>query len=132
MTGRWDELRSTLEGLSVGTAGHFDVVIGCALLALHDGNEDKFRANLDALRREAVRNLSSTSILSLQASHDIRLRFHALSEIEAISGMQDMKATNHKKLITVLNHKLEVLGAYSSEKQYVLGLRRAVIALSKR
>lgn len=72
--------------------------------------------------------MTSNSTLSLQSCHDELLQLHALSEIEVIVGADEQ--TSKAKLMDTLDHRLDLLGVYISEKQYLLGLRRAAMALS--
>ena len=116
---------------SGNVVGDFNVGIGSALLALFDGRDDRFLETLDALRRSIAKSLSTTNTISLQACHDAMLKLHVLTEVELISGIGPAKDIDLLTLMTALSHRLEVLGAYLSEKQYLLGLRRATMQLSR-
>lgn len=74
--------------------------------------------------------MTSNSTSSLQSCHDELLQLHALSEIEAIVSADEQTPTAKAKLMDTLDHRLDILGVYISEKQYLLGLRRAAMALS--
>ena len=56
---------------------------------------------------------------------------HALYEIETISGVKYPTAPQRETILEKLDHRLEVIGAYTSDKQYLLGIRRASMLLSK-
>lgn len=109
---------------------NFNTGIGKALLALSDADFGRFNAILDQLRRVNARSLSATNTTSLQICHSAMLRFHAITEVEAISGVlpDEFEKT---ALLSSLNKRLDVLGAFLSDKQYLLGLRRATMQLSK-
>ena len=108
----------------------FNTGIGKALLALSDADFGRFNVMLDQLRRVNARSLSATNTTSLQICHSVMLRFHAITEVEAISGVlpDEFEKT---ALLSSLNKRLDVLGAFLSDKQYLLGLRRATMQLSR-
>lgn len=58
------------------------------------------------------------------------LKFHAITEVEAISSAP-VEATEKSSLLSSLDRRLDLLGAFVSDKQYLLGLRRAAMQLSK-
>jgi serine/threonine-protein kinase ATR len=45
--------------------------------------------------------------------------------------MNSTKVTNRESILEILERRLEVIGAYTSEKQYLLGVRRATMSLSR-
>jgi serine/threonine-protein kinase ATR len=110
----------------------FNVGVGRALLALRRGDTDQFTQMLECLRAETAKDLSPTSSSSLHACHDILVKLHTLYEIEAISGVSAGPLNGRKEvIIDNLDRRLEILGAYTSDKQYLLGIRRAVMQLSR-
>lgn len=108
----------------------FNIGIGKALLALSDADFGRFHVMLDQLRHINARSLSATNTTSLQICHSAMLRFHAITEVEAISGVLSDELEK-PALLSSLNKRLDVLGAFLSDKQYLLGLRRATMQLSK-
>ncbi|KAL9604378.1 MAG: hypothetical protein Q9219_000566 [cf. Caloplaca sp. 3 TL-2023] len=131
VTGKWSKLEDYLGHTPASSINNFNVGVGHALLALaKDGKED-FTQILDDVRRKTARSLSTTNTASLQACHDTLLKLHALTEIEAIGGVWKHGSFDKLALITSLDQRLELLGAFSSDKQYLLGLRRAAMQLSR-
>ena len=131
VTGKWTKLKKYINMHSGSVSGDFNIGIGSALLALFDGQDNQFLETLDALRRSIAKSLSTTNTISLQACHDAMLRLHVLTEVELISGVGPAKDVDLPTLMTALSQRLEVLGAFSSDKQYLLGLRRATMQLSR-
>lgn len=131
MTGKWDKLTRWVSKVSVDTNGNFNVGIGSALVALHQKDYDRFTHTIDQLRHAVARSMSTGTTSSLQACHDAMLKFHILTEVEFISGVKDNCGFNRSAMRTTLSQRLDVLGAFSSDKQYLLGLRRAAIHLSR-
>jgi serine/threonine-protein kinase ATR len=58
------------------------------------------------------------------------LKFHVLTELEMIAGT-DSPDIGREKVLESLNRRLEVVGAYLNDKQYLLGIRRAAMQLSR-
>ena len=129
-TSQWDLLKVHLNQVSPDWTGDFNVGVGIALLSLHNEDHDTFSSALIQLRLEAMRGLSTRRVQSLDACHDTLLRFHALTELEAISGVGQRQPADHDSLLTTLDKRTDVLGAFTADKRYILGLRRATMQLS--
>lgn len=111
--------------------GNFNVGVGRALLALSEEGLGESSAVVNRLRQHTVKGLSVTNTSSLQGCHDALLKFHVLTEIEMISGERNVDKPETSSLRTSLNLRLDALGPFLSDKQYILGIRRAVMQLSK-
>lgn len=131
MTGKWNKLRQYLSPSVEAFNEDFNVRIGGALLALSEGDVKKFSASLNKLRQITARGLSTTNTASLQACHEAMLRFQAITEVETISGVNAADENDKPSLLSTLDKRLDLLGAFASDKQYLLGLRRATMQLSK-
>ena len=129
VTGKWDKLKGYLSVSTEASDGDFNVGIGRALLALAEDNTGQFSSVLEQLRRNTIRGLSATNTASLQGCHDSLLKLHALAEIEIISGAREMDKSKKSSLMSSMDHRLDVLGPFVSDKQYLLGLRRAAMQL---
>lgn len=133
VTGKWQKLEKILASPSdelSQVSQEFNVGIGRALLALRKKEKDEFTKTIAALREGVARGLSPTVTSSLQACHDQLLKLHVLYEIEAISGISDNATADRDAILGNLDRRLDVLGAYTSDKQYLLGIRRATMQLS--
>ena len=131
LTGKWEKLAECLSAATEDLNGDFNVGIGRALLSLHQKDHHRFAEIMNELRNNAARTLSPATTSSLQSCHGNLLRFHILTEVEIISGVNCQDLPDQTALLTCLNQRLEVLGAFSSDKQYLLGLRRATMQLSR-
>jgi serine/threonine-protein kinase ATR len=134
VTGKWGHLRNLLLSSpepSVQGSINFNVGIANALLSLQSGAKDDFNSTITILRESVRKTLSTTSTASLQTCHEQLLRFHVLYELRIISGFGDTVLSNLKEILPVLDRRLDILGVYTSDKQYVLGIRRAAMSLSK-
>lgn len=131
VTGKWKKLEEYVARASEMLKGNFSVEVGRALLALAREEKGAFTQILDDMRRRTARSLSTTNTASLQACHDVLLKLHALTEVGTIGGIAGQGAFDKSVFAASLDRRLDLLGACSSDKQYLLGLRRAAMQLSK-
>ena len=131
LTGKWEKLTDCLSRGPEDLNSDFNVGIGFGLAALYQKDYDRFVEIINKLRSNAARSLSPATTSSLQSCHDTLLQFHILTEIELISGVKSQESVDKTVLLTSLSQRLEVLGAFPSDKQYLLGLRRAALQLSR-
>ena len=129
-TGRWTALEKYTATVQKGIAEDFNVSIGRALLALHAKDVDSFTSTIQSLRKQISSSLSTATTPSIGACHDILFKFHVLTELEVIAGTTN-QGVERLNILESLNRRLEVLGAYLNDKQYLLGIRRAAMQLSR-
>lgn len=109
----------------------FNVGVGRALLALRRREVSEFQSIIGVLRESLAKSLSPSATTSIQACHDQLVKLHALYEIEAISGMNSTATLDREVILENLDRRLDIIGAYTSDKQYLLGVRRAAMTLSR-
>ncbi|KAL4803894.1 hypothetical protein BDV18DRAFT_166188 [Aspergillus unguis] len=132
MTGKWGKMHDYLELCAQKTTADFNIGIGLALDAFRRGEQQQFSEVIDGLRLSVARSLTANSATSLQSCHDGMLKLHALTEIESVAltgdacGNPDLRSDLRQSL----DRRLDVLGGYLSDKQYLLGLRRAAMELT--
>lgn len=132
-TGKWDQLERIMTLPSEQAAqisSDFKVGIGKALLALRQKRMSDFGKIIASLREGVARGLSPTLTASIHASHDSLMKLHVLHELETISGLSNDPPHDRKMVLEHLDRRLDILGAYISDKQYLLGIRRAAMQLS--
>jgi serine/threonine-protein kinase ATR len=129
ITGKWDVLERLLNSETGSTSSDFNVGIGKALLALRQADAKHFESILADLRVSIMGNLSPAATASLAGSHASTLKLHALYEIATIGSLADPQA-DRSSLIEILDRRTELLGAYTDDKQYLLGIRRATMHLA--
>ncbi len=130
VTGKWQVLEDKTHTTD-SNAQEFDVAIGRALLALRKQDQKEFVSIISTLRDAAIRTLSPSTTSSIQTCHEPLLRLHILYEIEAISGMSSIHKKDRAVILESLNRRLDVLGSYLPDKQYLLGIRRAAMEASR-
>ena len=108
----------------------FNVGVGRALLALRRRKSAEFADIIATLRETLAKGLSPSATASIQACHDYLVKLHALYEIEAVSGMNTHGEPDREVVLENMDRRLDIIGAYTSDKQYLLGVRRAAMSLS--
>ncbi|KAL2158380.1 hypothetical protein VTH06DRAFT_4428 [Thermothelomyces fergusii] len=131
-TCRWQTLEKYLRLYNAGDVSEvFNLGVGQALLCLKDGNVEKFREHVQMLRDKVSGSLTYSTTSSLRASHDAMLKCHVLSDLELIASDKLTGDGDRQSVLLALERRLEVLGAYVSDKQYLLGIRRAAMELMR-
>lgn len=130
-TGRWAALEKWTSLQPKGPSEDFNVSIGRSLLALYKKDTNLFTSTIRSLRDQIACSLSTSMTSSIAACHDNMLKFHVLTELEMIAGTAEDASIERTNILESLNRRLEVLGAYLNEKQYLLGIRRASMQLSR-
>lgn len=132
MTGKWQTLQDYLVGSFRAGMTDFNVGLGRAFLAAHAQDIAAFQNTIDGLRETVLKGISMSSSASIQACHDHLLKLHALYEVENMVGTSGFAGTGRAAFQDTLDRRLDVLGAFTADKQYLLGLRRASMELSMR
>ncbi|KAL2269062.1 hypothetical protein VTJ83DRAFT_3908 [Remersonia thermophila] len=133
-TGRWQTLEKHLRMYNAGDVSEvFNLGVGQALLCLRDGNVEKFKEHVRMLREKVASSMTYSTTSSLRASHDAMLKCHVLSELEMIADEKARGESGDQQqgILRTLHRRLEVLGAYVGDKQYLLGIRRAAMELMR-
>lgn len=122
-TNRWDRLSSYLpKNGGSDFASHIAEII----LAINEKDDIKSANLIEELYRTTASEFTPNTIASLHAGHDTLLKLHVLKDIEV------MTSSSTKDRISVLENlrgRLDVLGSNVADKQYLLGVRRAVMSL---
>jgi serine/threonine-protein kinase ATR len=129
-TNRWKTLEHYLRLYNSGDVSEvFNLGIGQALLCLKEHNFVSFQEQVRMLRDKVAGSMTYAATSSLKSCHDLLLRCHVLSDLEMI--VQVDLQSERQPLLTTLSRRLEVLGPYAGDKQYLLGVRRAAMELMR-
>ncbi|KAH8885781.1 hypothetical protein GQ53DRAFT_797114 [Thozetella sp. PMI_491] len=121
-TGRWRTLEKYLNLYNAGDiTEEFNLGISQSLLCLERGDLDSFRECVQLTRDKVASSMSHSATSSLRVAHDALLKCHALGDLEMIAYA---KCDGDER-------RVEVLGAYVGDKQYLLGIRRAAMQLMR-
>jgi serine/threonine-protein kinase ATR len=130
VTSRWPVLEKYTSMVPKGAADDFNVSIGRALLSLHAKDTDTFAAVIQGVRKQISLSLTTATTPSIAACHDVLFKCHVITELEMIAATTN-EVNDRQRVLESLERRLEVLGAYLNDKQYLLGIRRAAMQLSR-
>jgi serine/threonine-protein kinase ATR len=123
-------LQRFLESNAAADSKDFSTEVGRLFMALKSRNADQFDDLLSSLRSTLANGISSSTTASLATAHSHTIKLHALYELEQIGALKDQGFTPDQ-LVERLDKRLEILGAFTADKQYLLSIRRAAMELSR-
>lgn len=126
MGGDFDGMRTRLSSGLPNLSSDFNIGIAELLVTMKDQSKQEVLGHLKRMRAIVTQGLTDSGTSSVQASHDELRKLHILYEIEALSHGQTWTAED---VAGTLERRLSVVGSYVPDKQYVLGIRRAVMRL---
>jgi serine/threonine-protein kinase ATR len=128
-TGRWQTMQKFLGKYQGDPTEDFNVSIAQALLCLQKGWSKGFFDALKTMRNRVGSSMTSSATESFHACHEPILRAHVLADLELIAGMNNDGDQHPQDILKSLGRRIEVLGSYVNDKQYVLSVRRAAMEL---
>lgn len=132
VTGRWESLEKFTNRFQGSKLHDFNMSIAYLFDSLRAGRGTEHYAEILREIRESVSSsLNASATTSLRTAHEQLLRSHVLTDIEMIITAGHHSETEHRKLLSLLDNRLNMIGAYSNDKQYLLGVRRAAMMLTK-
>lgn len=108
--------------------GDFNIGIGSALSSIRAADQS-LKKKVEHLRLNVAKGLTSNSVSSFQASHDSVVKLHVLAEMELLTEMNQYSPRTREAMFETLDRRLSLLGGCISDKQYILGIRHAVMDL---
>ncbi|KAL2758545.1 hypothetical protein ACRALDRAFT_2099058 [Sodiomyces alcalophilus JCM 7366] len=132
-TGRWESLSKYASRFQGNPLDDFNVGIAELFNAMRHGQHGGvgFKQTMQSLREKIASAMTYSATSSLQSSHELMLRCHVLTDMEIIADTVEAEGPAHQKVLDLLNRRLEVLGPYVNDKQYLLGVRRATMELCR-
>ncbi|KAI0125275.1 phosphatidylinositol 3 [Xylariales sp. AK1849] len=130
-TGRWQTMHKFISKYQGDRTENFNVCVAQALLHLQKGSTKAFVEEMNTMRDRIGSSMTFTATSSLHACHEALLKCHVLTDLELIAGINNDGSQHPQEILKSLNRRLEVLGSYVNDKQYVLGIRRAAMELSR-
>ena len=128
---RWETLRKFVDLHDNEQFDNFNFGVARVLLKLMEGAKGAFKQEINSLRNRISSSLTFSATASIHASHESLLRCHVLTDLEIIAGVHEDPNREVQDTLTALDRRLEVLGAYVNDKQYILGIRRAAMELMR-
>lgn len=130
VTGRWENLDRFISRFQGNVLQDFNMSLGVLLEAVYKGAaKETFIETAKMMKENIALSMTSSTTASLQAAHDIMLKCHVLTDLEIIIGTKPENDEERMKTMSLLEGRCEVIGAYFSDRQYVLGIQRAAMQL---
>lgn len=130
-TGRWETLQKFISKYQGDRTENFNVSVSQALLHLQNGSTEAFVEDLAMMRDRISSSMTLTATSSLHACHEAMLKCHVLTDLELIAGINNENNQHPQEILKSLNRRLEIVGSYVNDKQYILSIRRAAMELVK-
>ncbi|KAF5985926.1 uvsb pi-3 kinase [Fusarium coicis] len=132
VTGRWESLTKFAQRFRGDPIEDFNISIATLFEKLRA--KDKAKELIKIMKDIRVKissSMNAASTSSLQACHDLLLKSHVLTDVEIIIGTKAGDEVARQTTAALLERRLEIIGAYMNDKQYLLGIRRATMELTR-
>ena len=123
MTGDMVALKSRLQ-YTAEDPTDFNVGMANLLAEVDNQNQELVAERIASLRKLVTQSMTVARTSSVQTCHDDLKKLHVLQEVEMLSGADQATA---ETMIATLERRLSIVGSYVSDKEYMLGVRRAVM-----
>ena len=132
MTSKWDCLETFTAGFQGIMPQDFNTSIAVLLNLIHK-NCDKvqFLTALNKIRDTVALRMTHSGTASLQDAHNPMIKCHVLGDLETLFLIDLKNEAERLGTMWLLDSRLDIIGADHSDKQYVLGIRRAAMELLK-
>ncbi|KAI5867447.1 phosphatidyl inositol 3-kinase [Durotheca rogersii] len=130
-TGRWQTMEKFIKKYQGDHTENFNVSVAQALLYLQKRWTKEFASEMRTLRDRVNSSMNFSVTSSLRACHESMLKCHVLTDLELIAGINNDGSQHPQEILKTLDRRLEVIGSYVNDKQYVLSIRRAAMMLMK-
>lgn len=129
-TSRWDSLAKFIARYPGDVLQDFNMSVATLFDSLHRKNSfDSFQKTMQSIQAKIASSMTASATASLNAAHDLLLKCHVLTDLEAIVAPEG--ENDRQKTIALLDGRLEIIGGRFGDKQYLLGVRRAAMELSR-
>lgn len=130
-TARWQTMQKFISRYQGDRTENFNLCIAQILLHLQNENRNAFIKDVKALRDRVGSSMTYAATASLNASHEALLKCHVLTDLELIANLSNTIEAQPQETLKTLNRRLEVVGSYVNDKQYILSIRRAAMQLMR-
>ncbi|PFH56755.1 hypothetical protein XA68_16038 [Ophiocordyceps unilateralis] len=132
VTGRWESLAKFTSRFHGDVVQDFNMSIATLFDGLHKKcSSEFFSKTVGSVREKIASEMTASATMSLQAAHELLLRCHVLTDLEIIVSRKPRDDEERRTTMALLDGRLDVIGAYFNDKQYLLGVRRAAMELAR-
>ena len=129
MTGDYVGMEESLNQCERSNSRDFNVGIAGLIVAARNNDAQEFVQRVSSLRKSVTSGMTEVGSASIQACHEVLVKLHTLYEVEALYGSDERHTTS---LLASFDKRLDILGSYSADKLFVLGVRRALMQTGPR
>ena len=132
VTGRWESLAKFMRRFQGNHTQDFNMSLAALFDSLLRHQEfDSFETLLQDVQDQVASSMTASATSSLHAAHDLLLKCHVLTDLEVIVDTKRGDKDQPRKSLSLLDGRLEIIGGRFSDKQYLLGVRRAAMELCR-
>jgi serine/threonine-protein kinase ATR len=131
MTGDSTSLTRLLKSTPESMADDFNVGIGHAIQANNLSDPASLMQHVTSMRKNITTGMSAANGSSLHGCHAELRSLHILSEIEALKDGTEETPKSMALIFERFEKRLSAVGSYISDKQSILGIRRAMFKCHK-
>jgi serine/threonine-protein kinase ATR len=132
MTGDSASLTRHLKITPESMADDFNVGIGYAIQSNNLTDPDSLMERVTSMRKSITTGMSAANGSSLHGCHAELRRLHILSEIEMLKDGTKETQKSMARIFERFEKRLSAVGSYISDKQSILGIRRAMFKCHER
>lgn len=127
-TSRWDSLAKFIVRYQGDPFQDFNMSVATLFNSLLQKNStDTFQNTVQGMQDKIASSMTASATASLNAAHDLLLKCHLLTDLEAIAATGGEH--ERQRTMALLDGRLEMIGGRFADKQYLLGVRRAAMEL---
>ena len=132
VTGRWETLSKFTGRFQEDLTQDFNMSVASLFDSLyrHYGTES-FDKAMQGMQDKIASSMTASATASLNAAHEILLKCHVLTDLEVIVNTKPGNDDERRRTLGLLDGRLELIGGRFGDKQYLLGIRRAAMELSR-
>ncbi|KAK9440315.1 phosphatidyl inositol 3-kinase [Metarhizium brunneum] len=132
VTGRWESLAKFTGRFQEDVAQDFNMSVACLFDSLYRrSGPDAFGKAIQSMQDKIASSMTASATASLNAAHEILLKCHVLTDLDVIINTKSGNEAERRRTLGLLDGRLEIIGGRFSDKQYLLGIRRAAMELSR-
>lgn len=128
-TGKWAFLDDCLAKKIDDPVADFNSGLAHVLNCVRKGQLTRAQQTLLSLRLKIAQGMTPSSTSSVKAVRTELLHLQALEEVELVTGIDSQADHDSMAIQSLLNKRLDVLGSYNDDKEYLLGIRRAAMTV---
>ncbi|TWU75172.1 serine/threonine-protein kinase M1 [Metarhizium rileyi] len=132
VTGRWESLAKFTGRFQENVAEDFNMSVACLFDSLyrHHGH-DSYDKAIQSMQDKLASSMTVAATASLNAAHEVLLKCHVLTDLDVIIKTKPGEENERHRTLAMLDGRLEIIGGRFGDKQYLLGIRRAAMELSR-